>query len=45
MKKIDELKDRLKELKLEKRDLILANKKTDEIDKKIKVVQEEINNY
>ncbi|MGL4848916.1 MAG: hypothetical protein ACRC28_08305 [Clostridium sp.] len=45
MKKIDELKDRLKELKLEKRDLILANKKTEEIDKKIKVVQEEINNY
>lgn len=45
MKKIDELKDRLKELKLEKRDLILANKKTEEIDKKIKVVQDEINNY
>ncbi|MGL4913026.1 MAG: hypothetical protein ACRC3Y_11425 [Romboutsia sp.] len=45
MKKMDELKDRLKELKLEKRDLILANKKTEEIDKKIKAVQEEINNY
>lgn len=32
---IEELEDTLKQLKLEKRDLILANKKTSEIDREI----------
>lgn len=44
MIKIEELKETLKQLKLEKRDLILANKKTSEIDKKIKDIENKRNN-
>lgn len=41
--KIEELKECLKQLKLEKRELILAGKKTSNIDIKIKEVEEGIN--
>lgn len=40
--RIEELKERLKQLKLEKRELILAGKKTSNIDDRIKEVEEEI---
>ncbi|MDQ0151049.1 hypothetical protein ACFO6R_13750 [Eubacterium multiforme] len=40
--KIEELNECLKQLKLEKRQLILAGKKTSDIDEKIKIVEEEI---
>lgn len=40
---IEELKEHLKQLKLEKRELILAGKKTSCIDDKIKEVEKEIN--
>lgn len=41
---IKELNERLKQLKLEKRELILAGKKTSCIDDKIREVEEEISN-
>ncbi|BFK82688.1 MULTISPECIES: hypothetical protein [Clostridium] len=42
MTKIEELNEYLKRLKLEKRELILAGKKTSVIDIKIKEVEDEI---
>lgn len=44
MRRIEELEKQLKELKLEKRQILLAGKNTDEIDNKIKVIDEEIKN-
>ncbi|MBP1890850.1 sulfur transfer protein SufE [Clostridium moniliforme] len=43
MTKIEELNECLKQLKLEKRQLILAGKKTSYIDEKIRIIEEEIN--
>lgn len=42
MTKIEELNEYLKRLKLEKRELILAGKKTSAIDIRIKEVEDEI---
>ncbi len=42
MTSIEKLRERLKELKLEKRELILAGKKTGEIDEKIELIENEI---
>lgn len=39
-----ELQKRIIELKLEKRDLVLAGKSTDQIDEKIKIVEKELSN-
>lgn len=41
--KIEELKECLKQLKLEKRELILAGKKTSSLDEKIKEIENSIN--
>lgn len=41
--KIEELKEYLKQLKLEKRELILAGKKTSSLDEKIKEIENSIN--
>lgn len=38
----DELENRLKELKLKKRELVLANKNTDSIDQEIKNIEIDI---
>ena len=43
MTKIEELKECLKQLKLEKRELILAGKKTSSLDEKIKEIENSIN--
>lgn len=42
---IEKLKERLKELKLEKRELILAGKKTGEVDEKIELIESEISEF
>ena len=42
MHKLELLKDKLKELKLEKRRLLLSGKKTEEVDIKIKEIEIEI---
>ena len=42
MHKLELLKDKLKELKLEKRRLLLSGKKTEEVDIKIKDIEIEI---
>ncbi|MDS0528170.1 hypothetical protein NNC19_21000 [Clostridium sp. SHJSY1] len=39
MRKIEELENKLKELKLEKRQILLARKDTDMIDEKIKEIE------
>ena len=39
--KIEELKECLKQLKLEKRELILAGKKTSSLDEKIKEIEKD----
>ena len=42
MSRIQELKEKLLELKLKKRELILAGKNTDKIDEEIKQLEEHI---
>ena len=42
MNKKEELESKLKELKLQKRQLVLANKNTDNIDQQIKEIEMEI---
>lgn len=42
MRSIEELEKQLKELKLEKRQILLAGKKTEQIDNKIQVIEAEI---
>jgi ribosomal protein L30/L7E len=42
MTKIEELEEQLVELKLKKRNLILAGKNTEQVDDMIKVVEDEI---
>lgn len=44
VRSIEELEKQLKELKLEKRRILLAGKKTEEIDNKIQVIEFEIKN-
>lgn len=44
MRSIEELEEQLKELKLEKRRIVLAGKKTEQIDNKIQVIEYEIEN-
>lgn len=44
MRSIEELEEQLKELKLEKRRILLAGKKTEQIDNKIQVIEYEIEN-
>lgn len=44
MAKVEELEDELVNLKLKKRNFILANKDTKEIDNLIKKIEEEIKN-
>lgn len=44
MRSIEELEKELKELKLEKRRILLAGKKTEEIDVKIQAIEFEIKN-
>ena len=44
VRSIEELEKQLKELKLEKRRIVLAGKKTDQIDEKIQVIEDEIKN-
>ncbi|MGL5868267.1 hypothetical protein [Clostridium chrysemydis] len=45
MTNIEKLKERLKEIKLEKRELILAGKKTGEVDEKIELIESEISEF
>ncbi len=42
VRSIEELEKQLKELKLEKRRILLAGKKTEQIDNKIQVIEAEI---
>lgn len=44
MRSIEELEEQLKELKLEKRRILLAGKRTEQIDNKIQVIEHEIEN-
>ncbi len=44
VRSIEELEEQLKELKLEKRRILLAGKKTEQIDNKIQVIEYEIEN-
>ena len=44
VRSIEDLEEQLKELKLEKRRIVLAGKKTEQIDNKIQVIEYEIEN-